>query len=113
MEPKDVSPEEETDDGDNTALVGSEVYVAFNHELHYPIAEDLGLVAITFVDMGDQWRQSNDVEFNYSDMVKTFGGGLRWMSPMGPLRLAYGHVFDSGDSDAKGGKFEFSMGSRF
>ena len=113
VEPKDVSPEEKSDDGDNTVLTGSEVYVAFNHELHYPVAEDLGLVAIAFVDMGDQWRKSNEVELNYSDMVKTFGGGLRWLSPMGPLRLAYGHVFDSGDTNAEGGKFEFSMGSKF
>jgi outer membrane protein insertion porin family len=112
VEPKDVSPTEENNDGDET-LVGSEVYVVFNHELHYPVAEDLGLVAITFVDMGNQWRQSNEIEFDYSDMVKTVGGGLRWLSPMGPLRLAYGYVFDSGDSDAEGGKIEFSMGSKF
>ena len=112
VEPKDVSPKEENKDGDET-LVGSEVYVVFNHELHHPIAEDLGLVAIAFVDMGNQWRQSNEIEFDYSDMVKTVGGGLRWLSPMGPLRLAYGYVFDSGDSDAEGGKIEFSMGSKF
>jgi outer membrane protein insertion porin family len=112
VESKDVSPKEENDDG-KEVRVGSEVYMAFNHELHYPVAEDLGLVAIAFVDMGDLWRQSNDVEFNYGDMVKTFGGGLRWMSPMGPLRLAYGYVFDSGDSEAEGGKIEFTMGSKF
>ncbi len=112
VESKDVSPEEVNDDGD-TVRVGSEVYVAFNHELRYPIGEELGLMAIAFMDMGDLWRKSNDVEFAFSDMVKTVGGGLRWLSPMGPLRLEYGYVYDSGDTDAEGGKFEFSMGSQF
>ena len=112
VESKDVSPEEVNDDGD-TVRVGSEVYVAFNHELRYPIGEELGLMAIAFMDMGDLWRKSNDAEFAFSDMVKTVGGGVRWLSPMGPLRLEYGYVYDSGDSDADGGKFEFSMGSKF
>ena len=112
VESKDVSPEEKNDAGD-TVLVGSEVYVVINHELHYPIGEELGIVAIAFVDMGDLWRKSKDVEFEFGDMVKTFGGGVRWLSPLGPLRLEYGYVFDSGDSDADGGKFEFTMGSKF
>ncbi len=112
VESKDVSPEETNDEGD-TVLVGSEVFVAFNHELHYPIGEELGLVAIAFMDVGDLWRNRNDFEFEFDDMVKTFGGGVRWLSPMGPLRVEYGYVYDSGDSDAEGGKFEFSMGSKF
>ena len=112
VESKDTSPEEKNDDGDRVR-VGSEVYVAFNHELHYPVGEELGLVAIAFVDMGDLWRKADDVEFEFDAMVKTFGGGVRWLSPMGPLRLEYGYVFDSGDSDADGGKFEFTMGSKF
>ena len=112
VESKDVSPEEENESGD-TVLVGSEVFVAFNHELHYPIGEELGLVAVGFVDMGRVWRKTDDADLEFGDMVKTFGGGLRWLSPMGPLRLEYGYVFDSGDSDAEGGKFEFTMGSKF
>ena len=112
VESKDVSPEETNDDGDSV-LVGSEVFVALNHELHYPIGEELGLVALAFVDMGDLWRNTEDFEVEFSDMVKTVGGGIRWLSPMGPLRLEYGYVWDSGDTDAEGGKFEFSMGSKF
>ena len=112
VEPKDVSPEETNDEGETT-LTGGEVMMAFNHELHYPIGEELGLVAVAFVDIGDIWRNANDVEVRYGDMVKTVGGGVRWLSPMGPLRLEYGYVFDSGESDAEGGKFEFTMGSKF
>lgn len=112
VEPKDVSPEEENRDG-NTVLVGGEVFVAFNNELHYPIGEELGLVALAFVDVGDLYRNSNDVEIEFDDMVKTVGGGVRWLSPLGPLRLEYGYVFDSGDTNADGGKIEFSMGTKF
>ncbi len=112
VEAKDVSPREDSDD-DSSPLVGGEAFIAFNHELHYPIGEELGLVAIAFLDTGDLWRNSNDVELKYERLIKTFGGGVRWLSPMGPLRLEYGYVIDSGESDADGGKFEFTMGSKF
>ncbi len=112
VESKDVSPEEKNDKG-RTVLVGSEVFLSLNHEVHYPIGEELGLMALLFMDMGDLWRNSDDIEFAFADMVKTVGGGVRWLSPMGPLRLEYGYVWDSGDSDAEGGKFEFTMGSKF
>ena len=70
-------------------------------------------MALAFVDFGDLYRNSNDFEIEFDNMVKTFGGGVRWLSPMGPLRLEYGYVFDSGDTDADGGKIEFSMGTKF
>jgi outer membrane protein insertion porin family len=113
IQPKDVSPRENPGDNDS-ALVGSEVLVAFNHELHFPIGEESGLVAIAFMDAGDQWRNSNDFELRVDDMVKTAGGGIRWLSPIGPLRIEYGYVIDEGRfDDAKGGKLEFTMGSKF
>jgi outer membrane protein insertion porin family len=113
VQPKDLSPREDPGDK-NSPLVGSEVLVAFNHELHIPLGDESGLVAIAFMDAGDQWRNSSDFELRVDDMVKTAGGGLRWLSPIGPLRLEYGYVIDEGRfKDAKGGKLEFTMGSKF
>ncbi|MBL0714473.1 MAG: BamA/TamA family outer membrane protein [Desulfosarcina sp.] len=112
VESSDVSPHEDSNDS-KSALVGGEAFVAFNHEVHYPLGESLGLVGVVFMDFGDLWRNTNDIDLAFSDMVKTAGGGVRWLSPMGPLRVEYGHVVDSGDTNASGGKFEFTMGGNF
>jgi len=37
------------------------------------------------------------------------GVGIRWYSPIGPLRLEYGHVLDRKDGESSG-RFEFSIG---
>jgi outer membrane protein insertion porin family len=40
------------------------------------------------------------------------GGGIRWFSPIGPLRLEYGYVLDPepGEADSN---WEFTIGSMF
>lgn len=106
--PKDVSPRDK--DGN---LEGGETYVAFNFELLHPIGKEWGLVGLVFVDMGDVWKTANDTSLSWGDMVKTWGGGIRWSSPLGPLRFEYGYVFDEGHTDASGGKLEFTMGTQF
>jgi outer membrane protein insertion porin family len=55
----------------------------------------------------------NDDDIDPSDFVKTVGGGIRWLSPFGPLDIEYGFVVDPGYSEADGGKFEFTMGRTF
>lgn len=40
------------------------------------------------------------------------GFGLRWVSPMGPLSLSYGHPFRKQPTD-KLQKFQFQMGTTF
>ena len=40
------------------------------------------------------------------------GFGLRWVSPMGPLSLSYGHPFRKQSTD-KLQKFQFQMGTTF
>jgi outer membrane protein insertion porin family len=44
----------------------------------------------------------------------SYGAGIRWQSPMGPLRLEYGIPVNPRQGiDNPGGKFEFSIGSMF
>jgi outer membrane protein insertion porin family len=41
----------------------------------------------------------------------TCGAGIRWYSPIGPLRLEYGYVLDrKGLDDESTGRFEFTIG---
>ena len=110
VERDDVSRREDPNDRDS-ALVGGESYGVFNLELIFPIGEEMGLYGVTFYDTGDVWEEDEDPEFG--NLVSTAGGGLRWLSPFGALRLEYGFVVDEGDSDASGGKLEFTMGTTF
>ena len=56
-------------------------------------------------------RQTSDP---FSDLKKSVGLELRWRSPMGDLRFAYGFPLDKNvKGDRPGGRFEFSMGQFF
>jgi outer membrane protein insertion porin family len=45
-------------------------------------------------------------------LYKSVGGGLRWVSPFGPLRFEYGYGIDD-LYESSHHKFEFSMGQQF
>ena len=47
-------------------------------------------------------------------MLMSYGMGIRWASPMGPLRLEYGIPLNPREViDSKSGRLEFSIGSMF
>ncbi len=106
----DINPKEDPDDEDS-ALIGGDKFLLFNLELVFPISKDLGLMGVTFFDVGDVYDNNEDID--PSTFVKTAGGGIRWFSPFGPLRVEYGFVVDAGETEASGGKFEFTMGRSF
>ncbi|SDI16838.1 autotransporter assembly complex protein TamA [Pseudomonas panipatensis] len=83
-------------DGDR---IGGRYMIAGSVEYQYPIAEKWRLA--TFVDQGNS--------FNSLDLpsIKTgVGFGIRWVSPVGPLRLDLADGLDNGG----GWRIHFSMG---
>lgn len=110
VKPKDISPREDESDPDSP-LLGGEKMILFNLEILFPIGEDWGLQGVAFVDAGDVFLPGES--YDLGNLVKTAGGGLRWFSPLGPLRLEYGFVIDDGGTEASGGRFEFTMGTQF
>ncbi|MFW6388453.1 MAG: outer membrane protein assembly factor BamA [Desulfohalobiaceae bacterium] len=79
-----------------------------NLELVFPLAEDMGLLGVLFFDAGNVWGKDTSPEF---DFYKSVGAGIRWNSPMGPLRLEYGYPLD--DLKGNDGRFEFTVGQFF
>ena len=50
----------------------------------------------------------------FSDLKKSVGLELRWRSPMGDLRIAYGiPLVQDYDKEMESGRLEFSMGQFF
>ena len=82
-------------------------------EYLFPIALETGLRGILFVDAGNTYDESKNIDYNPMDMRKDVGFGFRWLSPMGPLKLDFG--FPLGERKSGESKYEvqFSIGSLF
>lgn len=95
------------------ASVGGDGFVQFNFELVFPLLKKVGIHGVLFFDTGRIYKERDDIEFNPADLRQSAGGGIRWLSPMGPLDLEYGYILDPKNSDHGRGQFEFSMASSF
>ncbi len=89
-------------------LIGGDYEAFINLEYIFPLNSELGLVGLFFFDAGDAWDDSNDF-----DLKKSVGAGIRWFSPMGPLRLEYGYGMDKTYDQDTQHKVEFSIGQFF
>ena len=96
----------------DTKDIGGEQFVQFNAEITFPLTEKYKLAGVLFYDRGDVYRTSEDIDFG--DQFSSFGMGVRWDSPLGPLRVEYGWVIDGKDVKDRGdGQFDFSVGASF
>ncbi len=91
---------------------GGEKYVQFNAEITFPLTDKYKLAGVFFYDRGDVYRTSED--FDFGDQFSSIGTGIRWNSPLGPLRIEYGWVIDGKNIKESGdGEFAFSVGASF
>jgi len=96
----------------DTKDIGGEKFVQFNAEITFPLNNFYIEIHFIFLRSGDVYRTSEDVDFG--DQFSSFGAGVRWNSPMGPLRVEYGWVIDGKDvKDSGDGLFAFSVGASF
>ncbi|MEW5733341.1 MAG: outer membrane protein assembly factor BamA [Thermodesulfobacteriota bacterium] len=91
--------------------IGGNKYIQGNIELLYPLIKKAGLITVAFYDTGDVY--DNDQDINLGDIKKTWGLGVRWYSPMGPIRLEHGWPIDPPEGVSSGGRWEFAMGTAF
>jgi outer membrane protein insertion porin family len=86
-------------------LIGGLTWMGFSGEFVFPLIRNAGMKAVLFYDTGNAWNSG----YHIDDMRQTAGAGVRWYSPIGPLRLEYGFVLDRKDGES-GGRFEFTLG---
>ncbi|MDR2572861.1 MAG: outer membrane protein assembly factor BamA [Desulfovibrio sp.] len=107
----DISPRDYKYGGDH---IGGDRMGIFNIEYIWTFQKDLGLALVPFVDGGfniDQKTMGNNLE---KYLVYSTGLELRWRSPMGDLRIAYGiPLTQDYDKERETGRLEFSMGQFF
>lgn len=93
------------------AYIGGDTEIVFNAEYTLPLLKDAGLKGVIFFDAGNSVDGVGNV---FSGLLSSYGLGIRWFSPIGPLRLEYGIPLNPREGiDDKGGKLEFSIGSFF
>lgn len=98
---RDVGPKDPVT-GD---VIGGYTMLNFNTEVVFPLVKNAGMKGVVFYDTGNAW----DSGYKLDDMRKTAGLGIRWYSPIGPLRLEWGYVLDK-KSDESASRFEFTIG---
>lgn len=70
-----------------TSIGGSQQLI-LNNEIIFPLVESLGLRGVAFFDAGNAFLASEGIRWD--DMRLAAGGGIRWLSPVGPLRIEIG-----------------------
>ncbi len=96
---------------DNGVYVGGEKELFGNLEIKFPLLQEYGIKGVGFFDYGNAWTSGG---IKPPDMLMSYGGGIRWASPMGPLRLEYGIPINPRPGiDNRSGRFEFAIGSLF
>ena len=107
----DLSPRDKNYGGDQ---IGGDRMGVVNLEYVWTFQKDMGLALVPFIDAGfniDSKTQANDL---YDKIVYSAGLELRWRSPMGDLRIAYGIPLSKDyDNEREPGRLEFSMGQFF
>ena len=85
-------------------------------ELRFPLMKNLG--GVLFVDAGNVWTNAWDV--NLDDMRYDVGPGLRYLTPIGPIRFDIGYQLNpiegllvNGEPQKRRFRVHFSIGQAF
>lgn len=96
--------------------IGGHTFATFSLEARFPVWSKLG--GVVFLDGGNVW--TNAWDFNLSDLRYDAGPGLRYNTPIGPLRVDLGYQLNpidgllvNGEKEKRRFRFHFSIGQAF
>ena len=113
----------------NGSNIGGNLSYYQNIELEFPILKALNVRGVIFTDLGNVWNTERqycraapaahtaeiDPCFSLDHLLAvrtSWGFGIRWLSPMGPLRFEWGFPFKPLPYEQPS-LFEFTIGSAF
>jgi outer membrane protein insertion porin family len=83
----------------NRDRVGGSQELIFNNEIIFPIVESLGLKGVVFFDAGQAFSAAHGISIG--ELRMGAGPGVRWLSPIGPLRIELGFPLNPHVGDEK------------
>ena len=96
--------------------IGGLTFTNFSTELRFPVFRNFG--AVLFLDGGNVW--TNPWDFNLNDLRYDIGPGIRYNTPIGPLRLDLGWQLNpipgllvNGEPQTRAMRVHFSIGQAF
>jgi outer membrane protein insertion porin family len=103
--------------------VGGNKQIIFNAELEIPLLEKVGIRGVVFFDAGNTFGRNADFfQIPEGDQLASMnlplgllysvGFGVRWFSPIGPLRFEWGIPLTRRPGDQPI-QFEFTIGNSF
>jgi outer membrane protein insertion porin family len=81
----------------------------FNLEYRFPIAGAFG--GTVFYDAGNVWADWRSID--WGEVKQGIGVGVRYLSPIGPLRLDAGWKLDPDEGESRGPVLLISFGNPF
>lgn len=108
--------------------VGGNMQLYYNLELEFPIIQAVGIRGVIFTDGGNAWNTdqylcqaggapagdpaADPCRVDLFDMRTSWGFGIRWISPLGPLRFEWGLPFVRRPWESEI-DFQFTIGNFF
>ncbi|MHB8110453.1 MAG: outer membrane protein assembly factor BamA [Syntrophorhabdaceae bacterium] len=92
---------------DNDEPIGGKNEMFFNFEWIFPIYKPAGVKGVLFVDTGAGFDDWNSLRMRTSG-----GAGIRWFSPLGPIRLELGFNLNPKEGE-RTSLFDFAIGSQY
>jgi outer membrane protein insertion porin family len=90
--------------------IGGEKMIQLNFEYIFPLISKAGLKGLIFFDAGNVYTK--DQSFDLGSLRKGAGVGIRWYSPIGPLRLEIGWNLEPKPGEDTS-VWEFTIGTFF
>lgn len=90
--------------------LGGEGLLLVNQELRFKLWRQIG--AVVFYDAGNIFLDAGDLSLDPSDWRHVLGAGLRYETPIGPLRFEYGRKLDR-EAGESSGEFFIAIGAPF
>jgi outer membrane protein insertion porin family len=95
---------------DGPYIIGGTNYGLGTVELLFPLIESIGMRGVFFYDAGNAFLTMQD--FSINAFRTDAGAGIRWNSPLGPLRIEWGYNLQPQPGESKY-QFQFSAGAFF
>lgn len=91
-------------------IIGGNKELIFNLEYLFPLVQEARIKGVIFFDAGRGFGEPERIRIR--NLRISAGGGIRWISPIGPLRLEWGYNLDRQPGESAS-EVEFSIGNLF